>query len=160
MPKNKFGGSGHKKSKRGNRNRVGAFNEESGDYYAKVIKIAGDNKVDVKLHDGRLMQVRIPGRYFRKVWVRPEDLICCTEEEMRWKVDNESERSAARKLFLAHGGTDTLFGSANDEESDEEESDEEDDNDRYQQLVTGATEQVNQNSDDDVSDGDVDISKI
>ena len=157
MPKNKIGGSGHKKARRGNRNKVGVFDEENGDYYEEVIKIAGDNKVDVKLHDGRLMKVMIPGRYFKKVWVRPEDLICCTEDTMRWKVDNESERSAARKLFLAHGSTDTLFGNIDDEESDDE-----DDDDRYKQLAMGmkASSKASDQNEDDESEGELDIAAI
>jgi initiation factor 1A len=110
MTKNKFGGNKHKKVKRGNRNKVGVFNEESGDYYAKVVKINGGNRINVHLHDGRDIDIIIPGRYRKKVWIRKDDLICCTEYEMKWKVETEGEKYNANKYFVQKNEEDgTIF---------------------------------------------------
>lgn len=98
MPKNTFGGSGHKRVKKVDRNRVGTFNKET-DYYATVKEILGHNQIRVKFHDGREVQVSIPGRMHRKVWVRKEDVICCSEDEIKWKVVDRTELTVAKKMM-------------------------------------------------------------
>jgi len=100
MTRNTFGGSKHKKVKRGNRNKIGIFDEKNGNYYAKVLKLHGGNRINVHLHDGREIDIIIPGKYRKRVWVKKNDLICCTEYEMKWKVETEGEKYKASKYFV------------------------------------------------------------
>ena len=93
--RNTIGGKNFKKAKRHNRNKVGEFDEEA-QYYAEVRQRLGDNKLEIKLDDNRIVTVRIPGRYFKKVWVNKGDLICADECEMLWKVETEAEKERAR----------------------------------------------------------------
>ena len=100
MPKNKIGGSGHKRAKRVDRNRVGVFNKET-DFYARVVEKLGTNQLRVKFHDGREVQVSIPGRMYKKVWIKKEDILCCSEDEVKWKVVSGTEINEAEKMIDA-----------------------------------------------------------
>lgn len=157
MPKNKIGGSGHKKSKRGNRNKVGVFDEESGDYYGKVIQVT-DNIATVQLHDGRENKVIIPGKYFKKVWLKKEDFIVCDENEMKWKVESEKEKTSAQKLISLHGGGDKLFSNVAEEESDDEDNGYSDYNNFMSSKKSTSKSSTDEKEEDE--EGDVDIDEI
>ena len=142
MPKNKKGGKGFKKGGRRSKNNVGVFNREEGHYYATILDNKGGNSLSVRLDDDRTVQVSIPGRYHRKVWVRKGDLICCTVDLMLWKVESKKEENEARKLLRHRDDTDTVLLGDNNE--DEESDDEEDDSWRQIAMKLSSDKALNQ----------------
>ena len=124
---NEIGGKNYKKGKRRDRNKVGEFDENSGNmFYAQIIKILGDNRAQVKRHDSQICQAIIPGRMKKHVWFKPGDFAVIKEDEICWKVVDAPEIAKACQLFnitaIDEGYTGIIFG--NDAEEDKNEKDE------------------------------------
>lgn len=50
-----------------------------------IIQRLGGNRMDVKTTDGKTRNCRVPGRYQRKLWLRPKDIVMIVP----WEFDNE-----------------------------------------------------------------------
>ncbi len=46
-----------------------------------IIQRLGGNKMDVKTTDGKTRNCRVPGKYKRKLWLRPKDFVLITPWE-------------------------------------------------------------------------------
>lgn len=85
------GGKNYKKHKKGNddKNYVD-FDDESGNfYYGTVEKKLGDDRMQVKLHDGNVKQCTISGKHWKKIWYNIGDLVRINQNhEILGKVKN------------------------------------------------------------------------
>jgi initiation factor 1A len=100
MTRNTFGGSGHKKCKKtNNRNKIGTFNQKI-HQYAQVKKKAGEKNVEVVISNGTTKIVSIPGRLYKKVWIKPKDYVVITDDEIEWLIDENSQQEYDAKKCL------------------------------------------------------------
>lgn len=78
MVRNLHGGNKHKKFKNKNpqtqvtRTTIRA---EHNQLYAKVLKRMGNNKISVVCSDGQVRICSIPGKYRKKMWLNPDDIL-------------------------------------------------------------------------------------
>jgi translation initiation factor 1A len=49
-----------------------------------IIRRLGGNKMEIKATDGKTRNCRVPGRYKRRLWLRPKDIILIVP----WDLDN------------------------------------------------------------------------
>ena len=49
-----------------------------------IIRRLGGNKMEVTATDGKTRNCRVPGRYKRRLWLRPKDIVLITP----WELDN------------------------------------------------------------------------
>ncbi len=80
---------------------------ENGDgYYAKVLKLLGTNRVLVKLHNNIEAQVTIPGRLYKKVWIKPDNYILVNNYMEIEKVYNDLDKDTdhVKKVFIQKTG--------------------------------------------------------
>jgi translation initiation factor 1A len=48
---------------------------QDGEFLGQVIKILGAGNIQVKSTDGLIRVIRIPGKYRKRMWVRPRDIV-------------------------------------------------------------------------------------
>ncbi|MHA1911522.1 MAG: translation initiation factor 1A [Candidatus Kariarchaeaceae archaeon] len=48
---------------------------QDGEFLGQVIKILGAGNIQVKSTDGKIRVIRIPGKYRKRMWVRPRDIV-------------------------------------------------------------------------------------
>lgn len=48
---------------------------KDGELLGQVIKILGAGNIQVKCTDGNIRVIRIPGKYRKRMWVRPRDIV-------------------------------------------------------------------------------------
>ena len=48
---------------------------QDGEFLGQVIKILGAGNIQVKCTDGLIRVIRIPGKYRKRMWVRPRDIV-------------------------------------------------------------------------------------
>ena len=135
MPKNKKKGKNKKNANAPTTTRALTLREPMQEY-AKIVKLLGDRRVLMAFPDGNEVLGIIPGRFRKRVWMKPEDIILCSArdfQEGRYDIIHKYDDNEARKLvkkkeipafFLnAISETDnkcsiTISGEESDEESD------------------------------------------
>ena len=55
-----------------------------GEFIGRVMQRLGGNRMEVKSTDGKIRNCRVPGRFKRKFWLRPRDLVII----MPWPDDD------------------------------------------------------------------------
>ena len=119
------GGKGYKKAKTG---RVRAskhdisLDVEGGEgYYGTVTKLLGEKRIEVKLHDGNIKQATIPGRMYKKQWIKPGFVVLINNDYEIMKIVREHDKNAkeASELLQKSSGTDNIFGNIIEDSDDE-----------------------------------------
>jgi len=112
--RNSRGGIGYRKKKT-RRDKTVVKKEilldvENGDgYYGKVLKLLGTNRVLVKLHNNIETQVTIPGRLYKRVWIKPDHYILVNNLMEIEKVYNDFDKdtSEVKRVFGEKTGEDS-----------------------------------------------------
>ena len=121
------GGKGYKKAKTG---RVRAakhdisLDVEGGEgYYGTVTKLLGEKRIEVKLHDGNIKQATIPGRMYKKQWIKPGFTVLINNDYEIMKIVREHDKDAkeANELLQKSSGTDNIFRQIIEEDSGDDE---------------------------------------
>tara|TARA_Y100000310_G_C20573538_1_gene759297 strand:+ start:716 stop:1093 length:378 start_codon:yes stop_codon:yes gene_type:complete len=47
----------------------------------RILIRLGGNRMDIKATDGKTRNCRVPGRYRRRLWLRPKDIVMITPDE-------------------------------------------------------------------------------
>lgn len=109
------GGKGYKRGKtrraRATKNDITLDIEGGEGYYGTVTKLYGGNRVEVKLHDGTITQATIPGRMYKKQWIKPGFTVMINNEYEILKIvrDHDKDAKEANMLLQKSSGTDNLF---------------------------------------------------
>ena len=100
MTKNLIGGNKHRKgSKSNNRNKIGEFDPKI-HMYAQVKKKVGEKNIEVSVENGGTKIVSIPGRLYKKVWIKIKDYLVITGDEIEWIItENSKQESDAKKVL-------------------------------------------------------------
>jgi len=85
MPKKK--GKGRKKGGQEKVKRVLTYCGPM-EVYAKIIKLLGDRRVTIVLEDGQEVLGIIPGRFRKRVWMKPGDIVLASLREFQ---DNKND---------------------------------------------------------------------
>jgi len=99
MPKNKTGGSKHKKmaSKHANVVQRKLIFKEHDQSYAKVIKRLGGNFLKIQLEDNTEVLGRIRGKLFKRGWMSPDDIILVS-----LRPDDTISKNVKKKVDIIH----------------------------------------------------------
>ena len=113
--RNVRGGNGYKK-KKSRRDKIIVKKEvildvENGDgYYGRVLKLLGTNRILVKLHNNTETQVTIPGRLYKKVWIKPDNYILVNNymeiEKVYRELDKDTDQ--VKRIFIQKTGEGNL----------------------------------------------------
>jgi len=143
MP-NVKGGKNYKKGKKGKGKAAGKktvtpWADSPGLMYCQVKKKLGGNRLEVECNDGQTRQAIIPGSFYKRVWLNPNDILLLqinehdtTEGYILYKYDlNEAHHLKTQgdlhfDLSEMDRGDTIQFG--------EEESDEEDEEDVHKEV--------------------------
>ncbi len=91
----------HRNKRRKNPN---AQYDKNRDEYGFVSKLCGDKHIVVQLLDGHstLVKACIPGKFFKKVWFRPNDLLVVTMRDKIWEIKGRVDENnlAEAKLLM------------------------------------------------------------
>jgi len=87
MVKNVTGGNKHKKYKNKNSVKVESQIVLAGEnqVYGLVTKILGGKHISVTCSDGEIRTCTIEGKHYKKLWIRPNDVILCNVETIGLK---------------------------------------------------------------------------
>lgn len=47
----------------------------------RILQRLGGNRMDIKTTDGKIRNCRVPGRYRRRLWLRPKDIVMIVPDE-------------------------------------------------------------------------------
>lgn len=129
MP-NTHGGKNYKKKKRRSydNKQINVDVDNGTDYYGKISKRLGGNRLQLDLHDGRSIQAIIPGKFMNRLWFRIGDIVQTNEDfEIVRKVketDKDAHNAAERiDRTLDEDQNGLVFGNMLQEESDDEDTD-------------------------------------
>ncbi len=85
----------HRNKRRKNPN---ATFDANTDEYAFVVELCGDKHVSAQILDGHhvIVKALIPGRFFKKVWFRKNDLLVITKlDAKRWEIKGRVDENNA-----------------------------------------------------------------
>lgn len=122
--KNSHGGKTYKKSKtrrvRNDPSVKVVVNDNDDVVYGKVDGFLGSNRILVVLENGNKVQARIPGKYWKKVWIKLGFFVQLSNdyEVLRIVKDEDKDFKKAREKIEKATGEDTFFEFAEDEEED------------------------------------------
>jgi len=160
--KNLKGGKNHKK--RGKPRPTPKYNITTDEltFYATVLKILGNGHADIKTHDNRNMRVIIPGKFHKKVWFKPGDVVQTNGFEiLRLAEDTNTVTTTMNKgnvFYDKHASDDELeFDSDEEGRSDGDDTDDNNDDNRGD---TNDKVDKGDTIDSDESDSDIDIDNI
>lgn len=66
-----------------------------GEFIGVILQRLGGSRMEIKASDGKIRNCRVPGRYKRKLWLRPRDIVLI----MPWS-DNDNKGDV---IFKYHG---------------------------------------------------------
>ena len=75
MKRNKKGGKGYKRGKKGGDDRRDIIFAEDQQVYAKVVRMLGNGRLEAFCYDGRTRLAHIRGAMRKKVWVHVGDIV-------------------------------------------------------------------------------------
>lgn len=75
MKRNKKGGKGYKRGKKGGDDRREIIFAEDQQVYAKVVRMLGNGRLEAFCYDGRTRLAHIRGAMRKKVWVHVGDIV-------------------------------------------------------------------------------------
>lgn len=114
----------NKGSDKGSKKKIVELDVQSGEgYYGVVEKVFGDKYVSVKLNDGTTKHVKIPGKFWKKVWVKNGTKVLVNNEMEIVKIirDNDIKSAEADRMLRSSKGDDyNIFQNYSDSESDDE----------------------------------------
>lgn len=93
-------------------------------FYGIVEKILGGNIVSVKLNDNTIKQARIPGKFLKKVWIKPGyKVLLNLDLEIVHVIRDTDIKSAEADRMLRNAGNDgnNIFQYDSESESEEDE---------------------------------------
>jgi len=120
---------GGKAYKRGKTRRAKAtkpdftLDVENGEgFYGVVQKMSGEKLVEVLTNDGTVIQVRIPGRMYKRQWVKVGFTVLINTEHEIVKIIRETDKEAkdANYMMQKAGGEEDIFGQQDDSEEDDD----------------------------------------
>lgn len=121
---NKIGGKDYKKRKT---RRVRAAKKdfsldvEGGEgYYGTVLKLCGTNRVEVKLNDETTCQVVIPGRMYKKQWIKPGFIVLINNELEIVKIVRENDKNIKEATNLLNKNN--MYDESEEEDDEDEET--------------------------------------
>lgn len=125
--RNVHGGKSYKKGKTRKmtmQQKIDVDVESGTDFYGSVLKLLGGKRVQVKLHDGREVQVLIPGKMYNRVWIRLGTILQINQDYEIVRIVKTTDRDAQDANDRIEKATDTgelgiTFG-VKKEESDNE----------------------------------------
>jgi len=105
--------------------------EGGGDFYAIVTGRLGGNRLSVKLHDGRTEQAIIPGKLYKKVWLKEGAQVQINKdlEIVRMIRDTDADKNnATEKLCEVANNDNDIFGKPREDEDDDDDEEINEDN--------------------------------
>lgn len=103
-------------------------------YYGMVEKVLGHNIISVKLNDNTTRQARIPGKFFKKVWLKSGSKVLLNNDfEVVHVIRDTDVKSSEADRMLRNAGNDgnNIF----QDYSDSSDDDDGDDNNEQDQLI-------------------------
>ena len=100
MPKNKKKGK-NAKNKGVQKETRALILREPMQEYAKITKLLGDRRVMMTFPDGNEVLGIIPGRFRKRIWMKPGDIVLCSAREFqedRYDIIHKFNDSEPRKL--------------------------------------------------------------
>lgn len=90
-------------------------------FYGTVLKLCGQNRLNVKLHNGETVQAIIPGRMYKKVWIKIGYIVLVSVDCEIIKVIKATDKESrdANNMIQKTTDVDDIFGNMNDESDDE-----------------------------------------
>lgn len=92
-------------------------------FYGVVEKVFGDKYVSVKLNDGTLKDAKIPGKFWKKVWVKNGTKVMINNEMEIVQIIRDSDvrfAEAERMLRNTSGDDYNMFSNYSDQSDDED----------------------------------------
>jgi len=128
--RNTRGGKGYKKRKT-NRERFRpeskvSINVANGEgYFASIIRFLGDNKVEIKRSNDTIAQATIPGKFYKRRWIKNNDIVLVNTENEIVKIiknndtDSKMAQNMMAKLEKSNGGN-IYLNSDSESDSDDD----------------------------------------
>jgi initiation factor 1A len=124
-------------------------------YYGVVEKILGDNKLNVKCNDGVIRQAIIPGRFYKRVWMKIGSKIVLNIDCEVVQVLNENDKifaEADKMMKNSKNSDNNIFYEGSDEEDEDEDEDEEDNDNMLRKMEIKTNTKILKNEKDKIKD--------
>ena len=131
MSKNTQGGKGFKKQKKRRepvkpRNTTNVNVDDGDGYFGTVCSLLGGKQLSVKLNDGSQETVLIPGRLYKRAWIKLGTLVLITRDKseiIRIIRDNDDLSMQAHAVMDKIEEVKSIFGDVCEEEEESDEND-------------------------------------